>query len=246
MLNRHDSARTAFTLAEVLITLSIIGVVAALTMPALIGNYKKKQTVVHLQKAYSVLSQASKLSEADNGEPSGWTKNGAGKAALTEFLHKYYLPYFRVIKSCETDIADCGFAESKLLNGSGNDHINNDGTAYVLTDGTSILFTNFPSKNYIVMYLDVNGMKAPNTVGKDQFRFDLGFGDYVRQGLIMAGTGLTPITAETYDNFTRDILINGGDANGTPGYSCNTGGKGYYCGGLIMHDGWEIKDDYPW
>ena len=51
-----DIRRAAFTLAEVLITLGIIGVVAAMTMPAIISSYQKKQTVSQLKKAYSLLS----------------------------------------------------------------------------------------------------------------------------------------------------------------------------------------------
>ena len=59
--------KAAFTLAEVLITLGIIGIVAAMTMPMIVENTKKQQTVVQLKKAYSVLSQAVELSELDNG-----------------------------------------------------------------------------------------------------------------------------------------------------------------------------------
>ena len=51
--NKH-----AFTLAEVLITLGIIGVVAAFTLPNLIANYKKNSTVEQLKVAYSTLNQA--------------------------------------------------------------------------------------------------------------------------------------------------------------------------------------------
>lgn len=58
--------KRAFTLAEVLITLGIIGVVAAMTLPSLVGNYKKKQAVTQLQKVYTVLNQALRQSEAAN------------------------------------------------------------------------------------------------------------------------------------------------------------------------------------
>ena len=51
-------SKAAFTLAEVLITLGIIGIVAALTMPALIANYQKQVTLNGLKKAYSQLAQA--------------------------------------------------------------------------------------------------------------------------------------------------------------------------------------------
>ena len=61
-----------FTLAEVLITLGIIGVVAALTMPALIGNYKRQQTIQQLKKVYSVLGQAYNRAVADYGDGTEW------------------------------------------------------------------------------------------------------------------------------------------------------------------------------
>ena len=57
----------AFTLAEVLITLGVIGVVAAMTMPTLIKNYQKKTWVTQLQKTYSVFEQGFQLLLADEG-----------------------------------------------------------------------------------------------------------------------------------------------------------------------------------
>lgn len=59
--------RYAFTLAEVLITLGIIGVVAAMTMPALIANYKEKEVITKAKKDYSLLMQAFSLAQADSG-----------------------------------------------------------------------------------------------------------------------------------------------------------------------------------
>ena len=62
--------KRGFTLAEVLITLGIIGVVAAMTLPALVGNYKKAQTISQLKKVYSTLSQSLLSSVYDNGDSS--------------------------------------------------------------------------------------------------------------------------------------------------------------------------------
>ena len=45
--------KKAFTLAEVLITLGIIGIVAAMTIPVIVGNYKKHKNIVTLKKAYA-------------------------------------------------------------------------------------------------------------------------------------------------------------------------------------------------
>ena len=62
----------AFTLAEVLITLGIIGVVASMTLPTLVGKYKKVQTISQLKKTYTVLNQAFRHSEADNESSLYW------------------------------------------------------------------------------------------------------------------------------------------------------------------------------
>ena len=66
--------KKAFTLAEVLITLGIIGVVAAMTMPTLIANHRKSAASAKLKKFYSVMSQAVILAEAEQGgtSPSNW------------------------------------------------------------------------------------------------------------------------------------------------------------------------------
>ena len=57
----EEPMKKAFTLAEVLITLGIIGIVAAMTLPTLIGKYQKKQTVTQLKKSYTEISQPSPL-----------------------------------------------------------------------------------------------------------------------------------------------------------------------------------------
>ncbi len=64
----HYKNKKAFTLAEVLITLGIIGVVAAMTLPALISLYQKKIVETRLEHTYSLISQALKMAEADYGD----------------------------------------------------------------------------------------------------------------------------------------------------------------------------------
>ena len=64
--------RKGFTLAEVLITLGIIGVVAALTLPQVVTNYEKKATEVRLKKDYSTLANALKMAEAEHGPIETW------------------------------------------------------------------------------------------------------------------------------------------------------------------------------
>ncbi len=91
--------KKAFTLAEILVTIGIIGVVAALTMPSLIQNYKKKEYSTRLKRFYSTMSQAIKLSEIDNDNITNWDYSLNVDKELTEptekFLKKYILPYIK-------------------------------------------------------------------------------------------------------------------------------------------------------
>ena len=70
--------KAAFTLAEVLITLGIIGIVAAMTLPALMANGRKQETVARLKKFNSMMLQAILLSENDNGPYEYWNKEETG------------------------------------------------------------------------------------------------------------------------------------------------------------------------
>ena len=64
----NNSRKIAFTLAEVLITLGIIGVVAALTIPTLMANHRKQVVETSLEKFYSTMNQAIKMAEVDYGD----------------------------------------------------------------------------------------------------------------------------------------------------------------------------------
>ena len=64
---KNASIKRAFTLAEILITLGIIGIIAAMTMPTLISNYKKKKNIVILQKAYSDIQRLFLEFQSDTG-----------------------------------------------------------------------------------------------------------------------------------------------------------------------------------
>lgn len=66
-------SKIAFTLAEVLITLGIIGVVAAMTIPSLIQSYKEKATVTAVKQSYSIFAQALKMVTIDNPDLSALT-----------------------------------------------------------------------------------------------------------------------------------------------------------------------------
>ena len=85
--NNIFGKKNAFTLAEVLITLGIIGVVAALTIPTLMSSIQNRQLEVGLKNAYSTLTQALKMYEQDNGYP--LTSSNVGQNQLKPILMKY-------------------------------------------------------------------------------------------------------------------------------------------------------------
>ena len=225
--------KKGFTLAEVLITLGIIGIVAALTMPSLIVNYQKKQTAVRLEKAYAELTQAVKLSEVDNGYVDDWDYTIGGK----EFYDKYLKDYFKNVSFMPASEYMTSLTY-KNLNGSNanNSIIFNDTYAFMLANGT-ILYLPVVAGNFQVIYVDINGFAGPNIFGKDMFLLNIqpkygvtpyGFGDVY--------TGSTTVDTSFGFEYDRDAIKN----------LCTKTSSGLYCAALIIVDGWEIKDDYPW
>ena len=99
---RYDFIK-AFTLAEVLITLGIIGVVAAITIPTLVSSNKDRVAVSKLRETYSIFAQAFRTIEAE-GETANWLKGDyeQDNLAVMESLRKY-------IKIAH----ECGFEDSE-------------------------------------------------------------------------------------------------------------------------------------
>ena len=84
--------KVAFTLAEVLITLGIIGVVAAITIPGLVADYQKKVLVAQFKKSYSNLSNALNLVQAEYGTVYECYNTGFGRYHINEckpFFEQY-------------------------------------------------------------------------------------------------------------------------------------------------------------
>lgn len=94
--SRLAAKKSAFTLAEVLITLGIIGVVAALTIPSIVSHFRKKEVETKVAHFYSVMNQAIAQSEVENGPKDTWWQNfscssGAySEKCLQDFFDKYY------------------------------------------------------------------------------------------------------------------------------------------------------------
>ena len=186
----HNSGKIikAFTFAEVLITLGIIGVVAAITIPTLIENHREKVTVTRLKKVYSLLSQALLAAINENGTPDLWAKYQYDDIeesvnTITRFDVKNLVNQLKVVKNCGYVSMGCFTSGGyKQLNGAAErdfENLNNRYYKLVLSDGTLLAIEGYESnltssnddKNYGEIWVDINGNARPNTAGKDLFLF---------------------------------------------------------------------------
>lgn len=198
--------RKGFTLAEVLITLAIIGIVAAMTIPLLIASSQKNATVEKLKKFYSIMTQAIKLSELDNGRASSWTYPASADGAQTlTWFNTYIAPY---IKYEKID------AQSWGIN-------------VYLSDGTSMQFYMSTTTMEPAFFTEPN---KTDQIGRNVFYWQFNT------------TGKANVL-QPYDNGTsgtgRTKWLSGSNA-------CTTSGTKKACAGLIINDGWQILDSYPW
>ncbi|MBR6163592.1 prepilin-type N-terminal cleavage/methylation domain-containing protein [bacterium] len=174
--------KQGFTLAEVLITLVIIGVIAALTVPSLINKTNNQEMVARLKKTYSTLAQATNLIIAEEGTPRA---DKGGWATTRSNIYNLYLKHLNNARECKTD-AGCWASGNvyTTLSGAPYTDINTYGTygKFVLSDGVavSVYDSVYEACNYnwdnghddcALIMVDLNGAKKPNRIGRDVFEF---------------------------------------------------------------------------
>ena len=210
--NVTKKRKLAFTLAEVLITLGIIGIVAAITIPQLINNYKAKRLRTQFLKSYSTIQQAFKEMEADDVSTDPTTYN-------TLEYYKTFINYLQAPM-------DCGIGDNKYLpcvymrdsfskdykpyktyDGKTNaSMILFDDGQIALQDGTLLLFENYAPRMRVFVSVDLNGYNnKPNRWGYDLFTFQL----VDNQLKAMGDTGTTYTDLSTYCNVNSQDEYNG-------------------------------------
>jgi prepilin-type N-terminal cleavage/methylation domain-containing protein len=219
----------AFTLAEVLITLGIIGVVAALTIPALTASYRKKVVETRLAKFYSTMAQAVKLSEIDNGEVTTWEPiPGTGKTEqnLQDWYDKYFKSYLKDVKTEEVGRTTLTFPV----------------IAINFPDG-SALRLQYAGIHFFVDAKNVNKVEDrtyKNTMGGKEF-FTFGFWPDNEDPLwkYHYGKGFEPY-AYGWDGTETHLRT-----ESNVGCKETVANERAYCTKLIQLNGWKIPDDYP-
>ena len=226
-----------FTLAEVLITLGIIGIVASLTLPTLITNHKKSIVETRLAKFYSTMNQAINLAEAEYGDKMNWEQlengfyqdeNGNNTTPkTTAWFNKYLRPYLNL-----TDAKFDGNSDSKIL------AYFPDGSLAMIS-ASSILF--YPqAKDYkklesedgtITRNKNLSGTKyftflfePCNTSALNKYHYNKGVEPYMYR----------------WDG-TEEMLRN----DSALGCKEDVSNERAYCTALIQMNGWKIPKDYP-
>lgn len=188
--------KLGFTLAEVLITLGVIGVIASVTLPALRSDVSKQSIEKQVLKFYSQLHNAFDLYKADIGFD---TITGQEFDA-DEFVTKY----LNISQKC-ADGADCYAPEYFNLDMSESFEPSNwTGdfyTTYVMADGSVFSMQKEEGDSPLAVYFDVNGKKGPNKIGYDLQYFSVYYDGSIDEA------GATPEVRKKYSGEYLDKII---------------------------------------
>ena len=161
----------AFTLSEVLVTMGIIGVISALTVPTLVNNYQRKALALQLRKT---------VSDIENAVDMLITEEGKTKFSATSYynnLDGFITNRLKTIKTCTKDKTNECFANENYntINGDAGSAFTCEGNSYVLANSAAIcmykkvgLYNGNP-----VVVVDTNGQAGPNIGGRDIFTFTI-------------------------------------------------------------------------
>ena len=240
--------KLGFTLAEVLISIVILGIVAAITIPSTVKNVRDRETVNKVIKAYYTLSKAFDMAAAENGSIENLINFSLDNNLRGTTVADVFMPYLKIKQDCGISgdgcmiRADniCKSLSGELLAGNQQSPYNPCTTSTypwnwvasyyrILTnDGMGIAFQSplnhswyerndllclkedgspsncgeldnrVPTDNANIVIIstitvDINGIKEPNTLGKDIFVFALtrkGIFPYPNMGCNINGNGV--------------------------------------------------------
>ncbi|MBO5435027.1 type II secretion system protein [bacterium] len=222
--------KVAFTLAEVLVTLGIIGVVAAMTLPMLAENYQRIVVQTRLKKFYTTFNQAILRAIEHHGPYSGWVYeiDHYDPVAFRTTFDYYLRPYLNVIQT-----QDVIYTDGKSA------------TLYYLADGSAFMY--LYTHNRDIYYFPKNPVKCLQQSAINRYgvcRFDFNFapkssviGPETVQLRHVSGQGMEAYSYG-WDGKPESLYYSSNNQGG-----CNQNGA--YCTMLIKQNSWEFPKDYP-
>ncbi len=257
ILEKFCRVSSGFTLAEVLVTLGIIGVVSAMTVPTLMSNHQRTVYVTQLRKVYSEFQQAA-ISQINSQNAINLMESGVrSDAAMRTFISNQ----FNVVKDCTGTPSDCLADSYKNMEGAAVTSYSDTGAAcFALASGAAICAKYAPftlvylgeadpnadsiedmkvqgtSKSAIGdLIIDVNGKEGPNILGRDLFL----------AGILADGTVVSEVSAVMKD--TEACVMDPDTGKGScTNNSCEnaTGlvsqGPAAQCFDSIIKNNWEM------
>ena len=215
-----ENKKFGFTLTELLIALTIIGAVAALSIPSMMENLNKKQMVTQLKSTVSSIQTLAGNQLAIKKSRTLKDTDFADPAKLLQEKN------FQIAKFCDS-AADCWADKYKMIVNMGEAvDYHGDITTVVLKNGIVIgykLHNNnvvLPGNDKTIgwFFIDLNGKDKPNIIGRDFFDFFIS-----EKGKIM-----------DYFQANNEEYVKATSLN-----DCK-GGLGTYCFGEIIRNNWTI------
>lgn len=246
--------KVAFTLAEVLITLGIIGVVAAITLPTLVANYQKQVWVNQLKKTYTTLNEGLKqmlvqenCTEVKNcllfdflgdiGDNPGWYQYSSS-------FYELFPKVFNLVDySTENNYYNSKYKRDVKKIGGGSHSFNDIPSGYSFGYSTGLAGSTKNGEIYMLEYgpagssvtVDINGFKQPNQIGRDIFIFVLS----------PKSSSFVPIESSSF--YSDYVYGNSRDESYMEQRieeNCNTSSSssiGETCAAKIIMDGWKMN-----
>ena len=172
----------AFTLAETLIVMGIIGVVAALTIPNLNSSTADKEKVAKVMKAYSDISDAIGRAEAVYGPVNDWVQLASNDVDMFNRMGERITEFMKISKTCGTNKNQGCIGKNfydktsnyvpifSLIAGDSADL----GYKVILADGMSLSISAVYGTGDWLFLFDIDGPnKGPSMLGKDIFSFTI-------------------------------------------------------------------------
>ncbi len=237
-----------FSLAELLIALAIVGIIAAVTIPGVVTNYNQKAMLTQLQKNYVELQETLLMLKTENYHKGleGSILNNKGSKSVEETAGKFLKDYYKVTQDCNTDTQPCFAEQYADINSVTYTDFSCEGYSVNVASGAAICIipaeifsaisidtsTLEPSKvdvkNPAVVYIDVNGTKEPNIGGRDMFTFNI-YNDY---SIDEVDVNKSDSESSTSPEDERNNLYNS---------NCLTSNVGKGCFGKILNDNWQVN-----
>ncbi len=217
--------KKGFTLAEILLALSIVGIIAVLTVPVFMGSYKEKIYASSLKKTYTEITTAitALLADEQAGDNQNFynTSAGVSNSSYNSGAQYFLDNYFKLVKNttkCSNTSNPCYKAGTYHNKAGNNGTLSSDYKCALISTGALVCMKVTGGRAYIVV--DVNGKRSPNTVGEDVFSF------YIQPD----GT-----VVDVYD------LIYTNNCNSASSGSLEIIASG--CFNDVMKNGWKVKMD---